>query len=32
VGVVIADICRDLGIVPSHPLWGEVMTEVAPAT
>jgi hypothetical protein len=22
---VIADICRDLGIVPSHPLWGEVM-------
>src|SRR6185312_1351320 len=23
---VIADICRDLGIVPAHPLWGEVMT------
>jgi hypothetical protein len=22
---VIADICRDLGIVPAHPLWGEVM-------
>jgi hypothetical protein len=22
---VIADICRDLGIVPSHPLWREVM-------
>jgi hypothetical protein len=23
---VIADICRDLGIAPAHPLWGEVMT------
>jgi hypothetical protein len=23
---VIADICRDLGIVPAHPLWGEVMS------
>jgi hypothetical protein len=23
---VIADICRDLGIVPAHPLWSEVMT------
>jgi hypothetical protein len=22
---VIADICHDLGIVPVHPLWGEVM-------
>jgi hypothetical protein len=22
---VIADICRDLGIAPAHPLWGEVM-------
>jgi hypothetical protein len=22
---VIADICRDLGIVPAHPLWDEVM-------
>ena len=22
---VIADICRDLGITPAHPLWGEVM-------
>jgi hypothetical protein len=22
---VIADICRDFGIVPAHPLWGEVM-------
>ena len=27
-GAVIADICRDLGIVPSHPLWGEVMMVV----
>jgi hypothetical protein len=27
-GVVIAEICRDLGIVPSHPLWGEVMMVV----
>ena len=26
---VIADICRDLGIVPAHPLWGEVMTVIA---
>jgi hypothetical protein len=25
-GAVIADICRDLGIVPGHPLWSEVMT------
>ena len=24
VGAVIADICRDLGILPSHPLWDEV--------
>src|SRR6185437_8132101 len=23
-GVVIADICRDLGIVPNHPLWREL--------
>jgi len=23
-GEVIADICRDLGIVPSHPLWDEI--------
>jgi hypothetical protein len=22
---VIGDICRDFGIVPAHPLWGEVM-------
>jgi hypothetical protein len=27
-GAVIADICRDLGIVPAHPLWGEVMMVV----
>ena len=26
---VIADICRDLGIVPTHPLWDEVMTVLA---
>ena len=24
VGVVIADICRDLGIVVSHPLWRQL--------
>ena len=23
-GEVIADICRDLGIVPSHPLWDKI--------
>jgi hypothetical protein len=28
VGEVIADICRDLGIGPSHPLWREIMTVV----
>jgi hypothetical protein len=28
VGAVIADICRDLGITQSHPLWDEVMTIV----
>jgi hypothetical protein len=28
VGAVIADICRDLGIVPAHPLWREVMMVV----
>lgn len=26
---VIADICRDLGIVPAHPLWNEVMMVLA---
>jgi hypothetical protein len=25
IGAVVADICRDLGIVQSHPLWGEAM-------
>jgi hypothetical protein len=24
IGAVIADICRDLGILPSHPLWHDV--------
>jgi len=24
IGAVIADICRDLGIMPSHPLWQEL--------
>jgi hypothetical protein len=24
IGVVIADICRDLGIMPNHPLWQEL--------
>jgi hypothetical protein len=28
VGAVIADICRDLGIGQSHPLWGDVMMAV----
>jgi hypothetical protein len=28
VGAVIADICRDLGIVPSHPLWGDILMAV----
>ena len=28
IGAVIADICRDLGIVPSHPLWREAMIEI----
>ena len=28
IGAVIADICRDLGIVPADPLWGEVMMVV----
>ena len=27
-GAVVADICRDLGIGPSHPLWREVMSVV----
>jgi hypothetical protein len=24
IGAVVADICRDLGILPSHPLWHDV--------
>jgi hypothetical protein len=28
IGAVIADICRDLGIMPSHPLWREVQLVV----
>jgi hypothetical protein len=24
IGAVIADICRDVGIMPSHPLWREL--------
>jgi hypothetical protein len=28
VGAVIADICRDLGIVQSHPLWGDILMAV----
>jgi hypothetical protein len=27
-GAVIADICLDLGIGPSHPLWNEVLMVV----
>ena len=29
VGAVIADICRDLGIVQSHPLWGDILMVVS---
>jgi len=28
VGAVLADICRDLGILPSHPLWQELSQAV----
>jgi hypothetical protein len=28
IGAVIVDICRDLGITQSHPMWGEVMLVV----
>jgi len=28
VGAVFADICRDLGIVPAHPLWRELLLAV----
>ncbi len=28
IGAVIADICRDLGILPSHPLWRELQLAI----
>jgi hypothetical protein len=28
IGAVIADICRDLGILPSHPLWRELQIAI----
>jgi hypothetical protein len=28
IGAVIADICRDLGIMPSHPLWRELQLAI----
>jgi hypothetical protein len=28
VGAVIADICRDLGIVPTHPMWQELSVAI----
>ena len=28
IGAVIADICRDLGILPSHPLWRELQAVI----
>jgi hypothetical protein len=28
IGAVISDICRDLGIMPSHPLWREVQMAI----
>jgi hypothetical protein len=28
IGVVLADICRDLGILPSHPLWRELQLAI----
>jgi hypothetical protein len=28
IGAVLADICRDLGILPSHPLWRELSSEI----
>ena len=27
-GAVLADICRDLGILPSHPLWRQLSREI----
>ena len=29
IGAVIADICRDLGILPSHPLWRELRAVIS---
>jgi hypothetical protein len=28
IGAVIADICRDLGIIPTHPLWQELSVAI----
>jgi hypothetical protein len=28
IGAVIADICRDLGILPNHPLWRDLSTAI----
>ncbi len=28
IGAVIADICRDLGIIPAHPLWRELQMAI----
>jgi hypothetical protein len=28
IGAVIADICRDLGIAPNHPLWNELRSAI----
>ena len=28
IGAVIADICRDLGILPNHPLWRELQVVI----
>ena len=28
IGAVIADICRDLGIMPNHPLWRELQLAI----
>ena len=29
IGAVLADICRDLGIVPADPLWPELMSVIS---
>ena len=29
IGAVIADICRDLGIIPTHPMWQELSVAIA---